>query len=662
MRLRKYIAFAGMAVLMLCSCNEMENAPTNKFTDNSYWTSTTKAQYVVNMAYSQMYNAGRMWSDESLSDNAYDGRSVDDQRAIRKGMATPSLDIFKNEWKDLYGGIKTCHVFLEKVDLVPNMDASVKARMIAEIRYIRASLYFRLTNLYGAVPFFTEDITLEESRSVSRTDRETIISFIHQELEDIKDALPTRDQLPEEDKGKITKGAVCALQARVYLMDSDWNNVMLYCDNLMNKQGEYGTYALFPDYAGLFDEANEYNEEIIMDRSYVPNLITWGEMVDMIPLSRGGRAVNRVPQQSLIDTYLMLSGKTISEAGTDYNPAYPYDNRDPRLTATIIYDGYDWSGNVDDGSKDVVINIRPGSGTDAYDGGGNGTSTGYFTRKYYNPQAPGDQNSGMNIITMRYADILLMYAEALNELNNGATPEAEKAVEDVRLRAFNNDASKVGTIPSGYEEFKNFIIQERKLELSNEGLRKSDLARWGILVDYLTTEKEKLVQLAKREGRYANVDVYRAYKLASTPSFADPTIALPYISITEQDLVDMGLSETELTTMHTLNSGSKGAIKRKFFEADGKVYFKSEDVPADAKKVEEVEYTILNMFSINSIKQKGNLCVEDVEGLSSNNAWITGKTGVFYGMKKNMVEILPFNTTNIIDVNPGLAGQQHPSY
>ena len=79
-------------------------------------------------------------------------------------------------------------------------------------RYIRASLYFRLTNLYVAVPFFTEDITLEESRSVSRTDRETIISFIHQELEDIKDALPTRDQLPEEDKGKITKGAVCALQ------------------------------------------------------------------------------------------------------------------------------------------------------------------------------------------------------------------------------------------------------------------------------------------------------------------------------------------------------------------------------------------------------------------------------------------------------------------
>lgn len=77
--------------------------------------------------------------------------------------------------------------------------------MIAEIRYIRASLYFRLTNLYGAVPFFTEDITLEESRSVSRTDRETIISFIHQELEDIKDALPLATNCPKKTRAKLLK-------------------------------------------------------------------------------------------------------------------------------------------------------------------------------------------------------------------------------------------------------------------------------------------------------------------------------------------------------------------------------------------------------------------------------------------------------------------------
>ena len=487
MKLKKYIAFAGLAVLLLSGCNDMENAPTNKFTDNSYWTSSAKAQYVVNMAYSQLYNAGRMWSDESLSDNAYDGRSVDDQRAIRKGMATPSLDIFKNEWKDLYAGIKTCHVFLEKVDLVPNMNSSVKARMIAEIRFIRASLYFRLTNLYGAVAFFTKDVTLEETQKASRTEREVIVDFIHQELEDIKDVLPTRNQLPDEERGKITKGAVCALQARVYLMDSDWNNVMLYCDNLMNKQGEYGTYDLFPSYAGLFDEANEYNQEVIMDRSYVPNLITWGEMIDMIPLSKGARTANRVPQQSLVDTYLMLSGKTITESGTDYNPAYPYDNRDPRLTATIIYDGYDWSANVDDGSKDAVINIRPGSGTDAYEGGGNSTSTGYFTRKYYNPQAPGDQNSGMNIITMRYADILLMYAEAVHE-TSGMTEEVwNKTIRRIRERAgFTANAALDFPVGKSKEDMRQIIRDERRVEMAMEGLRWFDIKRWKAGSQYLS--------------------------------------------------------------------------------------------------------------------------------------------------------------------------------
>lgn len=488
MKIREYIALAGMALAVLLSgCNGMENPPTNKFTDNSYWTSTAKAQYVVNMAYSQMYNARRMWSDECLSDNLYNGRTVDDERAIRKGTATPSLDLFQNEWKDLYSGIKTCHVFLDKIDLVPNMDEAVKARMIAEVRFIRASLYFRLTNFYGAVPFFTKDITLEESHTLSRTDRATVIDFVHRELDEIMDALPTRDQLPEGERGKITKGAVCALQARVYLMDSNWDKVLEYTGRLMDKQSEYGTYALFPSYAGLFDEANEYNEEIIMDRSYVRNQITWGEMEDMIPLSRGGRAISRVPQQSLVDTYLMLSGATIRERGTDYNPDYPYDNRDPRLTATIIYDGYDWSGNVNDNTKDVVIKIRPKSGPDAYEGGGNSTATGYFTRKYYNPQAPGDQNSGMNIITMRYADILLMYAEAMLE-TSGMTQEVwDKTIRPIRKRAgFTADAALNFPQGKSTEEIRQIIRDERRVELAMEGLRWFDIKRWKAGTQYLS--------------------------------------------------------------------------------------------------------------------------------------------------------------------------------
>ena len=268
-----------------------------------------------------------------------------------------------------------------------------------------------------------------------------------------------------------------------------------------------------------------------------------------------------------------------------------------------------------------------------------------------------------------------MYAEALNELNNGATPEAVNAVKQVRMRAFHNDEDRVGSIPTDYTAFRNYIIKERKLELSNEGLRKSDLARWGILVDYLTEEKAKLVRLCKREGEYANVKPYRAYKLTSTPEFLDPTIALDYIEMDESDVTSI-LKPYELQTLHTTNSSSKGAVEKTFYEVGDEVYYLENQVPVGSE-FKEVKYTILNMFSVNTIKQKGNLSVDEKKEagvkedgtstgsdvtISSENSWITGNAGVYYGMKKNMVEILPFSTTAIIDVNPGLKDQQHPCY
>jgi hypothetical protein len=471
------------AMAFLVGCNGMEETPSNKFTDDSYWTSSTKAQYVVNMAYSQMYNAGEMWTDESLSDNVFDGRGLSDQRAIREGLATPTLGIFSSQWQTLYGGIKTCHVFLSQVDRVPNMDAATKARMIAEIRYIRAAIYFRLTNLYGDVPFFTKDISIEESKTISRTPHSEIMKFIHSELDNIMNALPTKEQLSDSEKGKITKGAACALQARVYLMESDWDNVIKYCNYLINDPSNYGKYSLFSSYAGLFDENNEYNSEVIMDRSYVKNLLTWSDMVDMAPLSMGARLCNRAPQQSLVNSYIMLNGKSITENGSGYNENNPYVNRDPRMTATIIYDGYDWSANVNDGSTGKVIKIKPGSGTDdTYQGAGkNQTATGYYTRKYFSPEATGDLASGLNIITMRYADILLMYAEA--QFEKGGFDEAiwNQTIKLIRKRAGFTDADAL-SYPTGKtnEEMRQIIRNERRCEFALEGLRWYDIKRWKV--------------------------------------------------------------------------------------------------------------------------------------------------------------------------------------
>lgn len=478
------IAIFAASYLLLTGCNKLEQNPENRFTDKNFW-SPERAMYIVNTAYSQMYNAEKMWTDEALSDNVIDGRKVTDQRLIRTGQAISTIGVFDYEWRELYSSIKTCHIFLKNVDNIKSIDEAVKKRMIAEIRFIRAYEYFRLTNFYGDILFFTKDITLDEAKTMSRTPAAEVMAFIHNELDEIMMELPSRDEMPKEENGRITRGAVAMLQARAYLMESDWKNVEKYCDCLINHSDKYGTYSLFPSYAGLFEEENEYNQEVILCRAQVKNMMTWDEMLDMAPLSLGGRAPDRVPQQNLVDNYLTLGGFTINENGTDYKTDAPYDNRDPRMTATVIYDGYKWSDNFNDGSSDVLIDFQ--NGTDATTGqGSNGCATGYAVRKYYAPQAAGDLSSGLNIIMMRYADVLLMYAEA--KLEQGMLNEDiwNKTIREIRSRAgFTVDKALNFPANKTKDELRQIVRNERRSELALEGLRWYDIKRWKAGSEYL---------------------------------------------------------------------------------------------------------------------------------------------------------------------------------
>lgn len=484
--MKKYIICLACLLSMglFTSCNDMDNAPSNSYTDKNFWTSIEKAQYMLNMAYSQLYSAGSMWNDERLSDNVFQGRGFTDQRTIRNGIADASTGIFNSEWGNLYGGIKTCHVFLEHIDDLQATD-EVKANMKAQARFIRAAIFFRLTNFYGDIPFFTKDISLDEAKRISRTPRATVIEFIHQELNDILPYLPTKEELAESERGKITKGAALTLQARVYLYDSDWANVEKYCQMVMS--GEYGNYDLFESYSGLFESANEYNDEVILDISYVPTTRTWGELLDMIPLSKGGRVISTAPTQSLVDNYITLDGDPISESSS-YSEANPYINRDPRLTATVIYDRYDWSGNVNDGTSGEIIYTNPGSGSaDAYQGANaNQSCTGYYMRKYYDPNHEADVAVSTNIIYMRYADVLLMYAEAMNEQDKMTATVWNNTIKRIRVRAGFTKAKAID-YPSAQNatQMRETLRNERRSELAMEGLRWFDINRWKAGTKYL---------------------------------------------------------------------------------------------------------------------------------------------------------------------------------
>lgn len=481
--------FFCIGLITLISCNEMDPVPTNQYTDATFWQSAENAETVVNMAYNQMFNSDKMWNDEALSDNAFEGRSNTAQRAMRNGTADPTLGRFATEWKEAYEGIKTCHIFLQYVDNVPDMDPALIEKRKAEVRFIRAFLYFRLVYFYGNIPFFTQDITLEESKTISRTPKADVLLFIHRELDEIMAILPSKNGLPADDNGRITKGAACAFQARAYLYESNWEKVSDYTNRLINNQAEYGTYSLFSDYAGLFSAANEYNHEVILDYGYVPSLKTWSKFYDMAPISAGARLNAFAPLQGLVDSYLLLNGKSIHDDSI-YDDNTPYINRDPRLSATIVYHGSEWE--LFDGSKKTIY-IKPGTGEteneklDLYvSASANSTSTGYYTKKYYDIKATTTFDAGLNIILFRYADILLMYAEAMFETGKMNQTIWNQTIRLIRERAGFTLAGALD-FPSAIssDDLRKVIRNERRSELAMEGLRYFDIVRWKAGADYL---------------------------------------------------------------------------------------------------------------------------------------------------------------------------------
>ena len=486
-KILKQIKFIPLALLLLVSCEKLELAPENQFTDFNYWSSVSKAQTLLNTAYSQMQNSQYFFYNEALSDNAFNGRGDNAGAAsIAAGVYDPSLGRFKEEWNSRYGGIKTCNLLLENINRVPNADPAVIERMIAEARFLRAFQHFQLTTWFGDIPLVKKDLQLEEALVVTRTPHTEVVQFILDELDAIIPVLPKNDQLVQSERGRITMGAAVALKARVLLYENRWGEVAELTKKFMDMN--YGQYGLFPSYSGLFEAKNEYNSEDILSVQYVPINRTWGEFFDMAPISVGARLNGLAPTQELVDSYLMLNGKKIDESGSDYDENNSYVNRDPRLTATVVYDGYNWKeGN---GSTSVIY-IKPGSDPNSqapneYAQGSSKTTTGYYTRKYYDAEHGTSLQSGLNLMLFRYADILLMYAEAKNELNQMSSDVWNSTVREIRTRAGFIDAAALsynaGLNQAGIREI---IRNERRTEFGMEGLRIFDIRRWKIAEDVL---------------------------------------------------------------------------------------------------------------------------------------------------------------------------------
>ncbi|RYE19155.1 MAG: RagB/SusD family nutrient uptake outer membrane protein [Sphingobacteriales bacterium] len=478
MKFFKNLFITLLTVIAVSGCKKLDLAPTDRFSELTFWTIDANVYNALYNNYSLMYNSSLYFYNEATSDNAFS--SSGDYNLIASGNSASNLPKFQNDWKYYYSTIKSCNLFLAHVDENKTLAAVVKDRLKAETRFIRAFAHFNLAKWYGNVPLVDRDLTEAEAQTISPSSKAKVMDFVVTELAAIAEILPSKNEIPVTENGRITSGAALALEARVLLYEGDkMSEVVTVCEKLMNDQANYGTYGLVDNYSDLFSNPaiNRTNNEALLSLQYVPVTRTWQELWDFVPRSVGGRVSSMSPTQELVDDYIMTNGKGIKEAGSGYNESNPYVNRDPRLTATVVYHEYNWTGQVN-----KTIYIKPGTDPDGakldeYNPGSQSASlTGYYWRKYYDPTSLPNFVSGLNLHLLRYAEVLLTYAEAKNSLGQMDATVWNQTIGALRARAGFTDAGALNY--PGNSGMTNIIRRERRTELAMEGLRTDDIFRW----------------------------------------------------------------------------------------------------------------------------------------------------------------------------------------
>lgn len=452
------------------SCVDLDSAPYDKETDLTYWSKPGSALYSLNACYPKLYSAEEVLYADAMSDNAYTKVLTGFNQSIGNGTHTTDYPYLKSVWDFRYGGIRTCNELLNNIDKVPDLSPELKNQYIGEATVIRAFIYFELYSRFGDIPYFTNVISIKESQQLARTPKQEVVTNLITDLDEVINGNYLPSSYGNDDKGRVTRWAAMALKARILLFEGRWQEVKTVTDRIMKE----GPHSLFPSYSGLFEVANENNSEVILDLQHISPGREHGKQYDFIPPTLGGYA-QLSPLQELVDAYITTNGKGIKEEGTNYDPAKPFENRDPRLAATIVYTGNSYT--MADGSQ-TVIDCEKGSAPDGYGYSSNCSATGYYIKKYWDKAFRAGNQSGLNTILIRYADVLLMHAEALAELNEMNEAAWNATILPLRQRAGFSHPDALAY--PGAAGIVDVIRRERRAELALEGLRYKDIIRWRI--------------------------------------------------------------------------------------------------------------------------------------------------------------------------------------
>ncbi|PCI35848.1 MAG: RagB/SusD family nutrient uptake outer membrane protein [Flavobacteriaceae bacterium] len=442
---------------MVVSCVDFDKEPLDSLSNETFWSNKKDVITAVNACYS-----GWEWGDnimylDAATDNAYNQFPWEGYAAIGNGSFTPT-DVGVSRFS--FTTIRKCNDVLENIGGV-EMDETLKNRLIAEVRFLRAYQYFIMTQFYGDIPLVETVLSLDEA-NLPRTPKLEVIAFVLTELSDAAKLLPK--SYSGANVGRITKGAALGLKARTELFEGKFADAAITSQQII----DMGQYNLLSSYVDLFTEDFEDSYEVLFDVQYIENDYSNWLQGAFAPVKDGGWS-SVTPTQSLVDAYECIDGKTINDSPT-YNVDMPYTHRDPRLAATVVFPGASWEGrfynSIDENSSDFYER-------------NNASKTGYSSKKYLYPLSSFNDmwNNGLNIMAMRYAEVLLIYAEAKIESN-----QIDNTVVDA-LNQIRNRAGMPAVDESVYNSqasLRELVRRERRVELAMEGLRWFDIKRWKI--------------------------------------------------------------------------------------------------------------------------------------------------------------------------------------
>ncbi len=473
----------GALFLLSCKKDFLDRLPLDELLTENFYVNEEALQIAVNGGYA--YLKGKATVDmENLGDNTLNS-SVNDYQKIASGNFANDVGVLNSEWATDYDGIRLCNAFLENYKKAEGRE-SVKESLAGEIRFLRAYLYFYLTQFYGDVQLITKTLSFTDPELYGKRDpKAPIVDFILNELDSAAIKLPTT--YPKStDLGRITKGAALALKARVALYNQKWDVAEKAAKDVMDLSSVYQLYTAgtpatayndFFTYKGKLK--NGTNKETILARIYSAEALSFHNMSREAQVPDQASRWN--PTKSLVDAYLCSDGLPINKSPLYKEDTYAnlFKNRDPRMTQTILQPGSAWGGRQD--GQNLTSTATWGTFTAPKfisNKLGSVTITGYYFTKYVELStvaAVGKDENDIHLI--RLAEVLLTYAEARLEQGKLTQADIDLTINKLRQRV-GMKLMTITDLAANGMDLHTEVRRERRVELALEGQRYFDILRW----------------------------------------------------------------------------------------------------------------------------------------------------------------------------------------